>query len=273
MRARRRIVVIETDLLALRASDERAEQAVAEIRAQQSERSKIGSRTEDYVENLHEACRLSKVAWVARVPTQFRVLGRARGGQMRGRFVKKATVDNVGWMLDGTARAVTVEVKHQEEGAFSLARVEEHQKAALESCNAAGGVSVLLVVTPTRTYAVPWTVAREHKTLNAEALEPHRVRVNEIAYLARFSRPTARAQPQPRPAGHDALPSPYSLVESWVKNARWFAERRVSDPYNTPALGLWMAARDLAERAGIRWPYGESFIEWFREQQSTRRES
>jgi penicillin-binding protein-related factor A (putative recombinase) len=226
----------------------------------QSRRAKAGARAEDYVENLHQACRAAKVAWVERVPTQFKVLGRAPGGELRGRFVKKATVDYIGCMLDGTGRAVMVEVKHQQEGALWLGRVEPQQAAALDCCEGSGGVAVLLVVTPTRTYAVPWAEARQHKTMNSAALEPYRVRVHELAYLARFCRPQSR-----RPALDLS-----SLVDVWVDKARWFVEREPQDPYSTAALGLWMAARELVERAELEWVYGESFPAWLAGQRRRR---
>jgi hypothetical protein len=239
---------------------------VARRSAQQSKRSKIGARTEEYVDNLHQACALAKVAWLVRVPTQFRVLGKLPNGEVRGRFVRKASVDYVGWMLNDGARAVTVEVKHQEDGSFSLSRVEPQQRAALDACLAAGGVAVLLVVTPLRTYAVPWADARARTSMDAIALEPHRVQVHDVAYLARFAG---------KPGTSESLPAspldPVRLIGSWIDTAAWFAERRVRDPYNSPALGLWMAARDLASRAGVDWIYGESFIEWFQQKQSTRR--
>jgi hypothetical protein len=265
--------VVENELQGLVASTRRIDAQAGDddvartVRDQQSKRSKTGARAEDYVDNLHDACRMANVARLVRVPTQFRVLGKAPRGELRGRFVKKATVDYVGWMLDGTARVVTVEVKHQQEGALWIGRVEPQQQAALDSCLQAGGVAVLLVVTPMRTYAVPWADARAHKTMNAEALEPYRVRVHELAYLAQYSKP---AQPASAQASHNIEPA--RLVESWVHNAGWFAERHVRDPYNSPALGLWMAARDLAARARAEWSHGESFIEWFQQKQSTRRD-
>jgi hypothetical protein len=265
--------VVESELHCLVASARRVDaqagddEVARKIRAQQSKRSKTGARAEDYVDNLHDACRMANVARLVRVPTQFRVLGKAQRGELRGRFVKKATVDYVGWMLDGTARVVTVEVKHQQEGALWLGRVEPQQQSALDSCLQAGGVAVLLVVTPKRTYAVPWAEARARKTMNAEALQPYRVLVHELAYLAHYSKPT-------QPASVEAHPEvdPVRLVQSWVQNAGWFAERHVRDPYNSPALGLWMAARDLAARARVEWSHGESFIEWFKQKQSTRRD-
>jgi hypothetical protein len=57
-------------------------------------------------------------------------------------------------MLDGTARAVLVEVKHTKNKTLRCDALEPHQWAALQACDQSGGVAVVLVVNGPTAWAV-----------------------------------------------------------------------------------------------------------------------
>lgn len=169
--------------------------------ALQSLRAKHGNETEAFVATLNEACARAGVAWLDKVPTNMRVVGRS-GAMVRAVFAQKAIADFVGVLRGG--RAVAVEVKRVEvtiskrshaplPPSLSLSRVEPHQRDYLDRVDAAGGLALLLVVHgPLAAYAVPWAEARAvlangGATLSGVFLETWRVRTGE-AYLERFVR-------------------------------------------------------------------------------------
>ena len=130
-------------------------------KAQQSRRSKGGSAAEAAVEACNAACKIAGVAELWRHATPTRIVGPGRTSI----FSAKATVDYSGIMLDGTGRAVAVEVKRLSTKTLRLplSRIEPHQRAHLATVHASGGVAVVLVVHAARLYAVPWGVVAEHK--------------------------------------------------------------------------------------------------------------
>ena len=121
-------------------------------------RKATGDAAEARVEAMNAACKLAGVAELHKIPTD--VVVQRNGPRIVGAFHRKrATVDCLGWMLDGTGRAVAVEVKSlnlTRRGRFPLSDLEPHQRAALASAHAAGAVAVLLVVSGPSVYAVPW---------------------------------------------------------------------------------------------------------------------
>ena len=70
------------------------------------------------------------------------------------RPIAKAPCDFAGYMLDRTARAVLVEVKHTRAKTLRCDALEPHQWAALQACDQAGGVAVVLVVSGGQAWAV-----------------------------------------------------------------------------------------------------------------------
>ena len=158
--------------------------------ATQAKRSHAGNATEGVVEAQHEAMARLGVAWLFKVPTPMRVIGKTSAGLVCC-YVARSTVDFLGSMADG--RAAFVEAKHLASrtlasGAFaapslSLSRVEPHQALALTRVSDAGGVAVLLLVVDQgrALFAVPWGAALDAgPTLRGAALERHRVKPNAL---------------------------------------------------------------------------------------------
>lgn len=166
-----------------------------QISAEQRDRQARGESAEDFVANLHDACLTKGVAFVRKLPTPLRVCGRGAGGKVTAFFEKKSGVDYVGHMLDGSGRAVFLEVKAlKTPGRFPLSRVEEHQRDELTRAGIAGAIALLLVVMgegrDLTAYALPWgevftRLEAGEKSLALEQLAPHRVLPGE-AYLARW---------------------------------------------------------------------------------------
>jgi hypothetical protein len=151
--------------------------------ATQSLRSKAGNRAEDLAELLNAQCAAQGVAWLWRVPTPTRVVGKGKpGAPLPMAFVKRATVDYLGVMRDG--RGVAVEVKRLEGKRLNLGRIEPHQRACLDLVAAAGGVAVLLVVTDAGAVALDWLAVRGLMSIGPGELE--RVTVRGEAYLAEW---------------------------------------------------------------------------------------
>ncbi len=153
----------------------------------QSRRAKGGNHAEDLVEDLNAECAAAGVAHLWRVPTPTKVVGvgEARKGRcLQMVHTKRATVDFLGVMRDG--RAVAVEVKRLEGRRLNLGRVEPQQRACLDLVADAGGVAVLLVVTPKEAYAVGWRHARAaQSSLGPDELGPWKLAAGRC-YLAEF---------------------------------------------------------------------------------------
>lgn len=134
----------------------------------QGERSHLGAEAEQYLKLLHETCWRAGVAWVVPTSSNVRITKRLAKGFIEGVLVGKSTVDFMGFMLDGTGRAVVVEAKHVaaerlkdgSEAAWRLPldRIEPHQKQILADCDRAGGVALVLVAHAGKAFAVPWAV-------------------------------------------------------------------------------------------------------------------
>lgn len=168
----------------------------------QRRRAKGGSRAEQHAKASHQAQQQAGVAEVHKVCSNVTILKHLGGGRVLGQLTEKSVVDCMGWMADGTGRAIALEVKHVDVGAplrdgsprawrFPLAQLEDHQRAMLDRAHAAGAVALLLVVHGAELHAVPWPVVAEaldagQASLSAEQLEPHRCRPGE-PYLARWA--------------------------------------------------------------------------------------
>lgn len=173
----------------MRARNPSAAYALALQSGAQGRRSRSGHDTEALVERLHYACYSAGVAYVYKRPTP------TVGAHGALRFAAKSGADYGGWLLDGSGRAVSVEVKRCSERRLPLSRIEEHQRRELDAADRARAVAVLLVVYgPTLArctlHAVPWSLVagmledpRGLRALGPEELAPWTV-PQGAAYLA-----------------------------------------------------------------------------------------
>lgn len=152
---------------------------------QQSRRARSGNDTEALVSRLHIVCEQRGIAHVYKRPTP------TVGAHGSLRFAARSGADYGGWLLDGSGRAVSVEVKRCTERRLLLSRIEDHQRTELDLAERAGAITVLLVVygpaLPTASlHAVPWGVvaamvanaARDEdapRSLGPDELAPWRV--------------------------------------------------------------------------------------------------
>ncbi len=144
--------------------------------AAQSARASTGNRAEDIVGALHEACAAAGVAWVRKLPTPMRALGKGRAV-----FTAKSGVDYMGHHADG--RAVYVEAKKCDDDRFYLSKIPQHQRDELDLATSHGCIAVLVVILGVRrdVYAMPWWHARGLVRIDDEG--SHAFRVRDPAYL------------------------------------------------------------------------------------------
>lgn len=158
--------------------------------ADQSARARTGNRAEDIVEELHAVCSASSVAWIRKLPTPMRPLGRGRAV-----FVAKSGVDYMGHHADG--RAVYVEAKKCDDARFYLSKIPEHQSAELSIANAHGCIAVLLVILGGDAFAVPWWLARTTKRIDREWLASMDIGATTARDRAYLSAGSVAMQPDP----------------------------------------------------------------------------
>lgn len=163
--------------------------ALKTIDLKQRARKRSGDDTEALVEQLNEALRLRGIAYLRKIPTPFKEIGRcAKGIIVVPR--KKSGVDYQGMLLDGSGNAVYVEAKRVTTRRFHLSRVEPHQKKELDLVLDHAGIAVLLLVYgPLKAvYAIPWVIARGTTvSLGPEELAPYLVPTGSH-YLSRWVR-------------------------------------------------------------------------------------
>jgi penicillin-binding protein-related factor A (putative recombinase) len=153
-----------------------------------------GNVAERFVEDQHKALAAAGIAFLYRVPTPIVVTGRHASGGVIARYAARATVDYLGHLADGTACAVECKritpkpLASGVAGAPSLpySQVEPHQRDALNRCDDAGGLAIVLVVLESGgLFAVPWRHVRRavpapRSSLRGEALERFRVRPGRL---------------------------------------------------------------------------------------------
>lgn len=164
----------------------------------QHDRALAGGAAEAFVDQLHQACALARVAWVQRVSSHIKITRDLGRGRVEGRLTGKSVVDAVGVLSNG--RGVAIEIKHvaverlksggEAAWRLPLARLEEHQASMLATFDQAGGLALVLVIHAGQAFAVPWPVVATALTagaasLSAEQLAPHRCPPGR-PYLARF---------------------------------------------------------------------------------------
>lgn len=127
----------------------------------QAKRQASGRSSEELVAALNARC---DTACVARL---WRLFPECRGAPGKMRPIAKAPCDFAGYMLDGTARCVLVEVKHTKSKTLRCDALEPHQWAALQACDQSGGVAVVLVVSAGQAWAVDFEAFYNERTLLA----------------------------------------------------------------------------------------------------------
>lgn len=164
----------------------------------QHDRALVGGDAEAFVDQLHDACALARVAWVQRVSSHVKITRDLGRGRVEARLTGKSVVDVMGVLAGG--RGVAIEIKHvaterlksggEAAWRLPLSRLEEHQCAMLAAFDRAGGLALVLVVHAGQAFAVPWPVVAEASdagaaSLSAEQLAPHRCPPGR-PYLAQF---------------------------------------------------------------------------------------
>lgn len=150
-------------------------------------RKRAGQCAEDRAKGLNERCELYGVARIRRLfPECFGI-----PGKMKFKDGGEAEADYYGIMLDGSGRAVLVECKSCQEARFRFENIEDHQAEALDACEKAGGVAVVLII-GAFDYALPWWFVREMMhggaiSVRLDALNEFRVPTG-TPYLARWTR-------------------------------------------------------------------------------------
>jgi penicillin-binding protein-related factor A (putative recombinase) len=154
--------------------------------AAQSARASTGNRAEDVIGAMHEECARWGVAWVRKLPTPMRALGKDRAV-----FTAKSGVDYMGH--DASGRAVYVEAKKCAGNRFYLSAIPKHQREELNRATEHGCIAVLVVILGTQraVYALPWWYVRDMKRVSAEDSSTFRVR--DLAYLRSPTVPWLRA--------------------------------------------------------------------------------
>lgn len=155
-------------------------------------RHEIGAAAEDVFDKYAQAAANQKVARFWKIPTPTK--------NVRGRIVyeEKSTVDYEGFLLDGTARHLAVEVKSCRGDRFDLKNIKEHQKNHLALVHRAGGGAYLFLVclefSGTECFAMPWPVvastAELRKSIPWADWQPWRV--NPLSFASFLRRPSAR---------------------------------------------------------------------------------
>jgi penicillin-binding protein-related factor A (putative recombinase) len=147
----------------------------------QRARQKSGEDTEARVASLNAACvRAGLAVRIDKIPTPYRRVGRgARGGQFIGVPTERSTVDYVGQLAGG--RALWMEVKRCTGTSLPFARIETHQRTALQQAHDGGGLALVLVLfgaalATATVCVVPWRdlaariAAGSRKSLSADEL-------------------------------------------------------------------------------------------------------
>lgn len=106
-------------------------------------RKKLGDAAEEFVKPFVSAAFGLKVADLFKVPTPTK---QDKNGKII--YDEKSIADYTGFMMDGTARHVAVEVKRCSEPSIPFDYVSPHQWEYLSRAKAAGSVCVVLVVHP-----------------------------------------------------------------------------------------------------------------------------
>lgn len=156
---------------------------------------KGGLSAEAILQGMHDDHARAGIAYLHKVPTEYRVVRDLGGGLFNGRYCKKPGTDFRGVMLDGSNRGVWVECKREADslGRFQLSEVRDAQVKMLDDAERVRDVTVLAVffgplVLPSL-FAIPWwwTKARKERGFYAADVEEFRVARGEL-YLARWAR-------------------------------------------------------------------------------------
>ena len=156
---------------------------------------KGGLSAEAILQGMHDDHFATGIAYLHKVPTEYRVLRDLGGGRFNGRYCAKPGTDFRGVMLDGSRRGVWVECKREADpaGRFQLSEVREAQVKMLDNAEKRRDVAVLAVffgplVSPSL-FAIPWwwTMERKERGFRAADVAEFRVRTGEL-YLARWAR-------------------------------------------------------------------------------------
>lgn len=148
----------------------------------QRKRVKAGSAAEGILEQSHAAMARLGIAYVRKLPTPMRIVGKSPRGLIAVHDAKSG-VDYMGHYHDG--RAIYVEAKHISAWSFPMSRLEDHQLAELSRAQLDGCISVLVVAIGSRDLvALPYVVVRDYvlrarhggrKSIAREELERYRV--------------------------------------------------------------------------------------------------
>lgn len=156
---------------------------------------KGGLSAEAILQGMHDDHLRAGIAYLHKVPTEYRVVRDLGGGLFNGRYCAKPGTDFRGVLLDGTRRQIWVECKRKAnpEGRFQLCEVRDAQVKMLDDAERVRDVAVLAVffgplVLPSL-FAIPWwwTKARKERGFYAADIEEFRVGRGEL-YLARWAR-------------------------------------------------------------------------------------
>lgn len=154
-----------------------------------------GLSAEAILQGMHDDHFATGIAYLHKVPTEYRVLRDLGGGRFNGRYCAKPGTDFRGVMLDGSRRGVWVECKREADplGRFKLCEVRDEQVRMLDAAEKARDVAILAVffgplAMPTL-FAIPWwwTQSRKERGFRAADVAEFRVRTGEL-YLARWAR-------------------------------------------------------------------------------------
>ena len=137
------------------AAEKKAADAAASRRAKRSR--DVGAELELDLAAMHDDYRARELADIEPIPTPVTVLGRTakddRGRTcFRAAWAARVSVDFAGFLTDG--RPVRIEAKASDGDALRLDRVHARQREALERCERAGGLALLIV----RLGSVTWVV-------------------------------------------------------------------------------------------------------------------
>lgn len=118
----------------------------------QQRRKRNGDQSEALWTACHDACSMMGIARVHKIPTPTA----GRNGALR--YVRRATVDYIGWMSHG--RAIVAEAKSRKDGVLTTSDFEDHQLRMLEHGLRDHAVTLLLAVAGKTMRAIPWSDAR-----------------------------------------------------------------------------------------------------------------
>jgi penicillin-binding protein-related factor A (putative recombinase) len=138
-----------------RAANDNADQD--SVSAKKRRAAKSGKRGEQIVADYNAAALKAGVACLHQIPTPTRWSPRGL------RYASRSTVDFVGFLLDGSARFVAMEVKTcTSKKTFSMSEVEPHQREYLDTVHDAGGLALLTIVfgVDHAVCVIPWQTIR-----------------------------------------------------------------------------------------------------------------